>query len=137
MSTTIKNDEKILELKEQIAIKKKKLERSVKFTPITNCSIELDSARYNIQTLSKDQLIMLAVKLNTYKRSANELELDLIISSYSINDWLYDVLCKLKIMNHKQEEAQLKAMENKLDMLLSNDKKTELEVKEIETLLSK
>ena len=45
------NDELILQLKKQIEDKKKALRATEKFTPITNCSIELDGVRQNIQVL--------------------------------------------------------------------------------------
>jgi len=67
------NDQRILELKKQIEIKKDKLGKSSKFTPVTNCSIELDEVRYNIQVLNKEQLISLMVKLNSYLMSAKAL----------------------------------------------------------------
>lgn len=132
-----KNDEKILMLKNQIREKKNKLNNINKFTPITNCSIELDDKRYNINVLTKDNVISLLIKLNTYKNSAIELDLleDYIISGYKIEDWITDLKNKLAILSVKDEERKLKTMENKLNKLLSDDKKVELELNEIENLL--
>ncbi|MBZ9693274.1 hypothetical protein [Clostridium sp. M14] len=132
-----KNDEKILMLKNQIREKKNKLNNINKFTPITNCSIELDDKRYNINVLTKDNVISLLIKLNTYKNSAIELDLleDYIISGYKIEDWITDLKNKSAILSVKDEERKLKTMENKLNKLLSDDKKVELELNEIENLL--
>ncbi|MGG1440867.1 hypothetical protein ABE354_02180 [Brevibacillus laterosporus] len=132
------NDQKILELKKQIEEKKKKVGMSQKFTPVTNCSIELDGARYNIQVLQKEQIILLVVKLNAYALAAKELGLlgDYNISGFNVMDWLTDLKAKLDFVNRKEEEGKLKMMEAKLDQLLSNEKKVELEIDEIESMLN-
>lgn len=131
------NDQKILELKKQIEEKKRKISKAQKFTPVTNCSIELDGTRYNIQVLAKDQIVALMVKLNAYAIAAKELELlnEYNISGYNVIDWINDLKAKLDFVCRKEEENKLKAMEAKLDRLLSDDKKVELEINEIESLL--
>ncbi|PZT57339.1 hypothetical protein [Paenibacillus silvae] len=132
------NDQKILELKKQIEEKKKLVSKSKKFNPTTNCSIELDGVRTNIQTLTKEQLISLFVKLNSYATSAAELGLldQYVISGYKISDWIVDLKSKLEFINSKDEEQKLKLMESKLDKLLSDDKKVELELNEIAEMLN-
>jgi len=125
------NDLKIMELKKQIEDKKVKLGKSQKFNPITNCSIELDSVRVNIQVLNKEQLTYLLVKLNSYAKSAKELEIDFVISGYHVVDWITDIKSKLDFVSRKEEENKLKVMESKLHQLLSNEKKVELEIDEI------
>lgn len=133
--STNKNDDKIIALKDQIAIKKRELAKSIKFVPVTNCSIEFEGTRSNIQTLNKDQLIILAVKLNSYKLSADDLKIEYVVSGYKVSDWLTDIMSRVAILERKEEETKLKTMESKLDTLLSSEKKTELEVSEIEALL--
>lgn len=132
------NDSKILELKKQIEEKKKSVSKAKKFTPVTNCSIELDGVRINIQTLNKEQIISLLVKLNSYAASAKELDLleQYVISGYGVNDWIEDLKSKLDFINSKDEEQKLKLMEAKLDKLLSEDKKVELELNEIANMLN-
>ncbi|MBD8836252.1 hypothetical protein IFU39_00265 [Paenibacillus sp. CFBP 13594] len=132
------NDSKILELKKQIEEKKKSVSKSKKFTPVTNCSIELDGVRINIQTLTKEQLISLLVKLNSYAASAIDLGLleQYSISGYNIADWIGDLKSKLEFISSKDEEQKLKIMEAKLDKLLSDDKKVELELDEIANMLN-
>jgi hypothetical protein len=131
------NDKKIMELKQQIAEKKVKLEGISRFVPITNCSLELDGQRYNINTLQKDQLIQLMIKVNLYSMSAKNLKLDedYIISGYKPEEWITDMKAKLNVISKKDEERKLKAMEEKLDRLLSDEKKTELELNDIEAML--
>ncbi|MEC0209681.1 hypothetical protein P4H70_12140 [Paenibacillus ehimensis] len=131
------NDQKILELKKQIEEKKKKLDKSQKFVPVTNCSIEIDGIRHNIHALAKEQIIGLLIKVNSYALSAKELGLfdTYTISGYNVSEWIEDLKAKLNFMSRKEEEQKLKAMEAKLDRLLSDDKKVELEINEIESLL--
>jgi hypothetical protein len=125
------NDKKIMELKKQIEEKKNKINKSQKFTPITNCSIEMDGIRCNLQVLNKEQLITLMVKLNAYAISAKDLEVDYFISGYEVSEWIIDIKAKLDNVSRKEEENKLKVMEAKLHQLLSNEKKVELEIEEI------
>lgn len=139
MNKTKENDAKILELKQKIANKKKLLVNE-KFAPITNCSLELDGQRYNIQVLPKDQLTLLLIKMNAYHISEISLEmqgmnLSCLISGYSIMSWLSDITDRLKILSHKDEEKNLKELEATLHQLLSGDKQTELKLQDIEKLL--
>lgn len=131
------NDARILEMRKQIEESKKKLGKSSRFTPITNCSIELDGTRHNINVLQKEQLISLMVKLNAYLMSAKALDVaeDYLISGYSPADWITDLKSKLDILSRKDEEQALKLMEEKLLKLLSDGKKVELEIDEIESML--
>lgn len=126
-----------MELKKQIEAKKEKLSKSEKFVPITNCSLEVNGKRTNIQVLQREQLINLLVKLNTYAISAKDLGLleDYTISNYNINEWITDLKARLDYVSRKEEEAKLKVMEAKLHKLLSEEKKVELELEEIEALL--
>jgi len=129
------NDKKIMELKKQIEEKKNKVSKSQKFAPITNCSVEVDGIRYNIQVLTKDQLITLMVKLNSYSMSAKDLEVEYIVSGFEVSDWIQDIKSKLDYVSRKEEENKLRIMEAKLDQLLSNEKKVELELDEIASFL--
>ena len=132
-----KNDERIMELKAQIKEKKNKLKGVKKFIPITNCLIEVDGIRYNLQVLSKEQLITLLIKLNGYKMSAIDLDLlsEYSISGFNINDWITDIKSKLSIVSLREEENKLRELESKLEYMLSEEKKIELEIDVIKSLL--
>lgn len=134
---TNNNDKRILELKKQIEVKKEKLSKATRFAPITNCNLTLDEVRMNISVLDKEQLTTLLIKLNSNRLSAEDLGLldDYAISGYHVHDWITDVKSRLGSQNRLDEAKSLKVMEDKLVKLLSSDKKTELEIDDIESLL--
>ena len=135
MST--KNDSKILELKAQISEKKTQLEETKMFSPTTNCVTELDGIKYNIHVMPKEQLIFLLVKLNSYRKSFEDLAIEdnFVVSGYLVPTWIEDIKSKLSILSRKDEEKKLKDMESTLDKLLSDEKKTELELENIANML--
>lgn len=133
----LENDNKIMELRRQITEKKSLISKDKRMAPVTNCYIELDGVKTNIQTLNKNQLLLMAVKLNSYIMSAKNLEIDerIMISGYSIEDWAEDIRSLVLNINAKVEATNLSAMESRLSKLLSDGKKTELEIGEIEYAL--
>ncbi len=131
-----KNDDRVLQLKKIIEEKKENLKSCKKvFSPTTNCILDLDGQKYNINVLQFDELQLLLVKLNMYLMSASCLNIFLMISGYSINDWIEDINNKLDVLEFRKKETELKALENKLNKMLSDEKKTELELDEIAALL--
>ena len=131
------NDQRILTLKKQIEAKKKKLGETSKFSPVTHCLLILDDKTLNIQVLNRDELIALLVKLNSYLLSAKDLGVlsMYVINGYPLEDWIKDVQSRFNMLSQKEEEKSLKAMESKLTKLLSDGKKVELELDEIEALI--
>ena len=131
------NDDKIMLLKSQIADKKKGLKGKKKFSPLTNCSIELDGVRLNLQVLNREGLTHLLVKLNSYLLSAVDLGLDeeYVISGYVIDQWITDIKLKLEILKYEEEDRKLKVLENKLHVLLSSEKQVSLAIEEIESMI--
>lgn len=126
------NDEKIIALKEKISKKKEELAKSNgRFVPTTNCSIEFRGTRYNINTFNFDQCVNLMVELNALHMSAENLGVTLEISGYDVKDWISDLKNKCAVLSIKNEEKKLKRMEMQLEKLLSEDKKTELEIEKI------
>jgi len=137
MSKQNTNDEKILQLKVQIKEKKSKLKGKKRFIPVTNCSLELRGIRYNLNVSNKEQLITLLLELNLFKMSAIDLDLedDYIISGFSVDEWIKDIKAKLEIIVMMDEERKLQVLEGKLEYMLSNEKRIELEINEIESLI--
>lgn len=131
-----KNDERIMQLKQNIEKKRNELvEHNSRFVPITNCLLVLDKTTYNLHLDSSE---MLLVKLNMIAMSAKDLNIDtskLIISGYSLNDWITDVKNNLEVQKYKKEKNDLNTLEKKLTALLSEDKQTELEIDKLAALL--
>lgn len=127
------NDKVILELQKKVDEKRAALKKAARFSPITNCSLELEGQRINLQVLQKDGLIHCLVVLNSYKNSAEQLGLldQYSISGYPLVDWITDLEAKLAFVTRKEEEGKLRLMENRLSALLSNEKKVELQLEEI------
>jgi len=132
-----KNDETILQLKGKIAEKKAKLIKS-KFIPVTNLIINFRGTTYNLNVLNKENILYLMVELNALRLSEVDLKLDNVttISGYKLLEWLNDLTKKLEIVIYKEQEDELKTMEAKLDKLLSDEKKTELELNDIANFLN-
>lgn len=129
-----KNDERVLQLKKLIETKKSELSTQ-RFVPMTNCVLDMEDKKYNLNVLQEKELEFLMVKLNSYAMSADNLKIDLVISGYGVNEWLADISGKLAIITDKKKRDELKALEAKLDKMLSDEKKTELELDEIAALL--
>jgi hypothetical protein len=138
MAKKTENDVVILNLKKQIEDKKKALKLTERFSPVTNCSIELDNIRLNLNVLTKEQLIALMVKLNMFRLSLIDLGIpnkEFLLSGFTVEDWISDCKAKLMIVDRKAEEARLQAMETKLHNLLSVDTKVALEIDEISKMI--
>lgn len=131
-----KNDERIMQLKKQIEIKREELaNQTSRFTPVTNCLLLIDKVTYNLHVESSELLL---IKVNMMAMSAKDLGLDIsnvIISGYSLADWIDDIKNYLKVQKYKEEKKKLERLEKQLDALLSDDKRTELEIDSIAALL--
>ena len=137
MKEKLTNDDKILALKQQIQDKKQKIRSAEKFVPLTNCSLELYGVRYNIRTLNEENAFLLLSRLYSCKVAATNLNIpkDIKISGYQIEEWIKDLQSYINQQIRKKEEQKLRSLESKLELLLSQEKKTELEINEIESLL--
>lgn len=131
-----KNDERIMQLKQQIETKRKELaNQNNRFIPVTNCMLLLDNVTYNLHLEISEWLL---IKVNMIAMSAKDLGMDISqveISGYKLTDWLEDINNKLKTQKYKEEKRKLEKLEKQLDALLSDDKRTELEIDNIAALL--
>jgi hypothetical protein len=134
------NDDRIIKLRKDIQKKKDSLKEIKKFTPITNCILLIDGETINLNVLTSDDLIKLHIRLNAYILSAKDLKMDLntiLFNGFCLTDWIEDIKNKIFLLQTKDESKKLKMMEEVLTKLLSEQKKTELELDEIESLLKK
>lgn len=136
---TVKNDEKILELKQLIEQAKKKYSEQKRFNPETCCIFELDGKRVNLNTIGViDRLNELLIYFNTFRLSAIDLGLDVglyKINGFGVDQWMDDIKNRIEYIDYKEHLKLLEQKEKLLDELLSEDKKTELELLNIERML--
>lgn len=134
-----KNDEKILALKKTIEKRKEELGKKEPFAPLTSCSLDFEGTRYNLHAINDmNTLAYIMCKLHALEMAATDLEIDssmLVLSGFSVSDWMHDLKAKTALVKRQTKENELKAFEKKLDALLSADKKTELEIDSIAELL--
>lgn len=136
---TVKNDEKILELKQLIEQEKKKYGKQKRFNPETCCVFELNGEKVNLNTVNDvDKLNELLIYFNTFRLSAVNLGLNPNMyknNGFGIDQWMNDIRNKIEYIDYKNHLKQLEEKEKLLDKLLSEDKKTELELLNIERML--
>lgn len=132
---TVNNDERVLQLQKLIESKKKELGKIGKFTSTTNNILDLDGQTINLNVLSKNGLTLLLIKLNALKMSAKELELECVVGGHSVEIWMEDVQGKLDILSKMDKQKELKKLEAVLEGMLSENKKIELQLDNIENLL--
>lgn len=133
---SVSNDEMILKLKEKIASRKAEFDKLPKnFVAKTSCIyIDETGEKNNLRVMTVDQLIPLRVKLHMYEMSANDLEIDIhsfVVSGFTVDKWMHDIQGRLDEIKRRDTEKALKSDEKLLDSLLSEDKKTELALKDI------
>lgn len=104
-----KNYDRIMQLKEQIEKKREELAASntIRFIPITNCLLVIDKTTYNLHVDSSELLL---IKLNSMRLSAKDLGIDtskLMISGYSLDNWITDVKNNLSIQNYRTKKKKI------------------------------
>lgn len=130
------NDERIMQLKGKVEKKRKELSEMQKnVTTQTNCNLIIGRDIIQINVASTPFLL---VRLNAYAMSAKDLGMspdDITISGFSLSKWIHDVKGFLAVEEYRKEKRNLDTLEKQLDNLLSADKRTELEIDKIASLL--
>ena len=134
-----KNDDTIIALKKKIEQIKESLEAPSRFQPQTTCMITIDGERININTINNvKNLNYIIIKLNMFALAAADLNISIDefeIDGFTYNQWFEDLMHKKAILEYNAKIKELNTQEKKLEKLLSEDKKTELELEEIAKLL--
>ena len=143
---TKNNDFRILEMKKLIEKKRESIEKNSEvFSPRTTLVFDWNSQKYNLNVLSVESLLKLLFGLEMYKVAMTKVkelhsnlsdDVDNIrYSGFSIEDLIHDVLGALKTKKWREESAELKKLGKKLDDMISDDKRLELELDDIESFL--
>lgn len=134
-----KNDSTILALKNKIAEKQVALGNKPRFAPRTSCILDFNfnGNKYNLNVCGKDTLALLMCELHSIVLAAKDLGItdNIVVSGFPIADWIADIKDKLSVIDYANKKAELMAFESKLNALLTNDTKTELEIAEIAAML--
>lgn len=131
-----KNDETITKIQEEVKRKRIELGPRPRFVPNTNCSLSFGdgSPAINLHTLClESDLNLVQVKLNMYRMSADELGIPVTFGGYTVTEWMDDVQQKMKIVDYHRESTKLTEIEKRLEDLMSDDKRTSLE---LDTIIS-
>lgn len=132
-----KNDSTIIALKNKIAEKQVALGNKPRFAPRTSCILDFNGNKYNFNVCGKDTLTLLMCELHSIALAAKDLEItdSIVVSGFPIADWIADIKDKLSVIDYANKRTELMAFESKLNALLTNDTKTELEIAEIAAML--
>ena len=135
MST--KNDEMILQLKKKVEEQKAELAKLPRtLQSETSTVFRQDVDNLNLRVMSVEQLKLLKVKLYTYAMAAADLKIDeVVISGFSIDKWMHDIDMQISVLTRAEKEKKLKETETTLNRMLSDDKRTELELQELAKML--
>lgn len=135
-----KNDARVAQLRLDIEAKKTALKnRSSRFVPVTNCSLELDGQRYNLNVLKQDEILLVGAKIQSLITAATALwgKADgVVVSGYKLEDWLTDLKSRIEVVSVKAEEAKLAQLDTQLKQLLSEDARTANALDDIAALLN-
>lgn len=127
------NDARILILKEQIRRERDRIAEAKRFTPATTCIYTFpNNTKLSLRALTEDELIQLLIIVNALKASAEKLNYpDARFQGFTLEEWEYDIAGCLEQRHLHERKAKLARYEKQLDSLLSDDKKTELELNAI------
>lgn len=130
MNKTEENDNRILKLKEILNKKKELVKEKPTSSFKTNCMFTMFGTTYNLHTMNSFELNMML----SWLKSINNPEM-VIENNYKIKDYLTDIVDKLVLIDYNNTICEIKKLESKLDSLISQEKKTSLEIDKLEELI--
>jgi len=133
------NDNKILDLMLIIEKRREELDGYKRPAMRTNGVLHLGANTISLNTLHKvGDVNLLLCAFDALLASAERQKIDpqtLKISGYTAGEWLCDLDDRRAYIEHKNAEADLAAYKDKLEAMLSSDKKAELEINAIAAAL--
>jgi hypothetical protein len=154
MATALTTDEAVMDLLVKVEQKKEEIKKAKKKPQWkTNCSIGADADpksshdRKNIQVMRTTQEVMewyafLLQKREFLRQAADELgitatEADAGLSwmAYSIQDWLADLKSRVAQLTIEQKQAEVKALDARVNKLVSPDQRRSMELEALQQIL--
>lgn len=140
--TTKNTDQIVIDLLNKVKEKRKSLEKKQKAKWITSCTIGYNpnsvTDRINIQTVSDINILVdicafLQNKEQAFNRARETLQVDVEFSymGYSVQDWITDLKTRIDFISINTEKKELAALEARIDKLVTNDQRREIELEEI------
>lgn len=135
------NDAVVLQLQEKLEIKKKAVAaiKALRRNSVTKCILEWEGKNINFNVVGQDELTLLLVKIHALYVAADDLLLedfgDTVVQGHTLDEWVLDIKGKIEDKKLAVKEKEIKVFEAQLDKMLSEDKKTELKLKEIAKFL--
>lgn len=136
------NDAKIQAMLKQIETKKKEVSKIERFVPETSMTIDVAGTRYNLNTVTDTaKFIEITAHLISQKTNwdaANKIlgtTIEFSSGGFSLEQWVSDIQGRLKQVSLRQKKQAISEMEKKLESLMSNDLRTELELSKLEELI--
>lgn len=129
------NDSRILALREGIRKEREAIASIERFVPATTCIFQFQNYKINLHTLDMEHLTLIHLLLRTFIKEADILGYKSKIGGFTLEEWEHDVLGVMTRCNVRRRKQLLEQQEKKLASLLSEDKRTELELDAIEALL--
>lgn len=118
------SDERIVELQEQIALKREQLGDEPTPGLIVDDLLKMgDGSMTDLCTMPQDVATSLLVDLNSRRLSANDLGISYHVGDFPVEDWIKDIQARLAHLEYKQERRRLEHLESKLERLLSQESK--------------
>lgn len=141
MAPQTQNDDKVLKLMNEVKKRKLEIATSEKAAWTTNCSLNINGKTINLHVVN-DVNVLVGALAALLRNRANHVEAAKLLGfdkpapfehdGYSLEDWLADMKIRATKIQIAQKRKDLERYEAQLDKLLSNDKKVELELDQLE-----
>jgi hypothetical protein len=146
MAKTKEKDALIDQLLAKVAEKKQQIEKIRNPVFKTNLSFSMEvfgsSNRINLNVASEETLFSLLVYLESMIDRVNVLAgkhgvtYSQQFNGFKLTDWYDDIVLKIKQKQSQTQVAELKSIETKLNSLISEDKKKDIELENLKNLLN-
>lgn len=137
-------DQVVQELFEVVRTRKAEIEKTERAKWLTNCSIDHDGRRMNLQTVNDvDILINIAgtiIQNDKVYQSGSEFLLGEVkerkLNGFTSEEWLTDIKTRLEKVQLSKKKQELDALERRLDSLVSKEMREQLELEAIKKELN-
>jgi hypothetical protein len=148
MAKSKEKDQLIDQLLKKVEEKKKQIEKiknpDFKTNLLFNVEIFGNPARMNLNTVSEEVLFSFLAYVNMLIEQSKKIESSFQLTDitfprlwygYTLSDWENDIILKIKQKQSLKQTKELREIEDKLNNLMSEDKKKDIELTNLKNLL--